>query len=143
MYERPGRSFYTIATKAVKHLDPITEHGMVGTAIKITAKSWAAGLDANYARIEVGEKVNIRTKGIHQHRTEAGSPGVAIAAAVPGDGIYIRPADNTLILEANNAAGDLPYGRVVEVVAHNPGRGVPANKIRIDLDQKDTLPVAA
>lgn len=139
MYERPGRSFYSIATKAVKHLDPVTENGIVGTAIKITAKAWSAGLDANYARIEVGEKINIRTKGIHQHRTEAGSPGVAIAAATPGTAIYIKPADNTLTMEPGAAAGDLPYGRVVEVVAHNPGRGVAADRIRIDLDQKDTI----
>lgn len=137
MYERPGRSFYTVATKAVMHLAPVTELGIVGAAIKNTAKKWSDGLDANYARIEVGEKINIRTKGIHEFSTAVGSPGVALAGAAKGTAVYIKPADNTLTIEPGAAVGDLPFGRIVEIPADN--RGVAANKVRIDLDQKDTI----
>lgn len=143
MYERPGAAFYVpSATKAVNAHEPATEHGVVGAAIKTTALPWTQGFDvATNTLIKVGEKFTIRTKGIHQFDTSVGKPSNGVAAGVLGEGVYIRPATNILVLESANAAGDLPFGRIVEITGNN--RGVPANKVRIDLDQKDTLPVAA
>lgn len=136
MYERPGRGVYVTATKTTKHLDPCVEGKLSGAAIKQKAKAWSDGFDAaTYANIAVGEKFHIRTKGIHEFGTAAGDKGVAIAAGTKGQGVYIRPADNTLRLEGATAAGDLPFGRIVELPGDN--RGVSPNKIRIDLEQRD------
>lgn len=137
MYERPGRAYYATATKAVFHNAPVTENGMVGAAFKQQAKGWASGLDANYARIEIGEKFQIRTKGIHEFSTASGAPGVLLAGAAKGTAVYIKPADNTLTIEPGAASTDIPFGRVVEIPGDN--RGVATGKIRIDLDQKDTI----
>lgn len=138
MYERPGRAAYVTATKSTKHLDPATENGLVGAAAKQKTIPWTAGFAEHQTpTIAVGEQFVIRTKGIHQFDIGAGAKGVLIAAAAKGTAIYIRPADNTLQLEPAAAVTDIPFGRVVEVVGDN--RGVPANKIRIDLDQKDTI----
>lgn len=142
-YERPGQGFYVpAATKAVFHGAPATEHGVVGVAIKQKAKGWAEGLTSNYARIEVNEPFHIRTKGVREVAIGSGTPGVGIAAGVLGGNVYIRSTTNALILEDANAAGDLPYGKIVELPAV-AGRGVATGFMRIDLDQKDTLPDAA
>ena len=142
MYERPGRGVYVTATKAVKHGAPAVENNLSGAAVKQRAKSWSSGYDATtYARIEVGEAFHIRTKGIHQFDIGTGTPGVLLAAAAKGAAVWIKAADNTLLLAADSDPGDLPFGRVVELVADN--RGVPTGKIRIDLDQRDFATPAA
>lgn len=137
-YERPGRGVYVTATKTTKHGDPCVENGLAGTAIKQKAKAWSDGYNAStYADIAVGEKFHIRTKGIHQYSVAAGSKGVGVAAGTKGAAVYIVAADNTLVLEGDAAAADIPFGRIVELTADN--RGVPTDKVRIDLDLKDTV----
>ena len=113
----------------------------MGVAVKQKAYSWKAGF-AEYeaAIIAVGEGFHIRTKGIRQVNVGAGQPGANIAAGTKGQGVYIRPTDNSLRLSGATASGDLPYGRIVELVGDN--RGVPSGSVRIDLDQKDTLAAA-
>jgi hypothetical protein len=138
MYERPGRGVYVTATKTTKHGDPCVENGLAGAAIKQKAYGWGDGYSVHEAaEIAVGERFHIRTKGIHQFSIATGTKGVGIAAATKGQAVYIRPADNTLQIETDAVATDLPFGRVVELVADN--RGVPDDHIRIDLDLKDTI----
>jgi hypothetical protein len=140
-YERPGQGFYATATKLTRHNDPCTENGVVGAAVKqrpTRDPNWGM---AGAQDIAIGEPFHIRTKGIKQFPVTAGTKGVAVAAGARGQGVYIRPADNTLRLEGATAAGDLPFGRVVEV--YGDGRGVPQGFIRIDLDLKETLAAAA
>lgn len=138
--ERPGRGFYVpAATKVHLHNEPCTENGRVGAAVKQRANPVTEGL-ATVQTIKVGEPFHIRTKGVKEFSTAAGSKGAALAGAVLGQGVYIRPADDTLRLQGATAVGDLPFGRVHELPGGN--RGVSPNKIRIDLDEKDTLAAA-
>lgn len=137
-YERPGAGVYVTATKVTTHEDPSTENGLVGAAIKQKAQPWSAGLTGQQT-IAIGEQFHLRTKGIKQFATASGTKGVGIAAGTQGAGVWIHPADNTLKLTGAKTTGDLPFGLIVEVVGMSPGRGVPANQIRVDLDQKDTL----
>lgn len=138
-YERPGAGVYVTATKITPHSAPATENGLVGIAVKQKTIPWTAAFSEHAApSIAIGEKFHIRTKGARQVLTTG--YGAAISAATKGQGVYIRPADNSLRLEGATATGDLPFGRVIEVVADN--RGVPAGRIRIDLDLKDTLAAA-
>lgn len=135
-YERPGAGVYVIASKITRHNDPAVENGLVGVAVKQVAVSATAPL-AGQQDIPVGERFHIRTKGIRQFPTATGTKAAATAAGTKGQGVYIRPADNTLHLAGATAIGDLPYGRIVELPAD--GRGVPTGHVRIDLDMKDTL----
>ena len=138
--ERPGAGVYVTATKVHQHDEPATENGFVGVTVKQKYRSPTLGI-AGSKTIAVGEPFHLRTKGSRQVSTLAGSKGAAIAGGTIGQGVYIRPADDTLRLAGATAAGDLPYGRITEL----PGvsnRGVPPDRIRIDLDQKDTLAAA-
>lgn len=138
-YERPGAGVYVIATKSTPHNAPATENGLVGIAVKQKALSWKAGYaEAIAPAVAIGEQFHIRTKGIRQVLTSG--YGAGIAAATKGAAVYIRPADNTLQIEPAAVPTDLPFGRVVELVGDN--RGVDAGKVRIDLDQKDTVAAA-
>lgn len=138
-YERPGAGVYVVATKATPHNAPATENGLVGIAVKQKAIGWQAGFAEHAApTIAIGEQFHIRTKGIKQVKTTG--YGAALSAGTKGQGVYIRPTDNTLRLSGATAAGDLPFGRIVEVIGDN--RGVAAGNVRIDLDQKDTLAAA-
>jgi hypothetical protein len=139
-YERPGAGVYVTATKTTPHNAPATENGIVGIAVKQKAISWKAGWSEHVAAsIAIGEQFHIRTKGIRQVLTSG--YGAAIAAGTKGQGVFIRPSDNSLRLEGATAAGDLPFGRIVEVVGDN--RGVPTGKVRIDLDLKESLAIAS
>lgn len=135
-YERPGAGVYVTATKTTPHNAPATENGLVGIAVKQKTIPWTAAFSEHQSpTIAIGETFHLRTKGIRQVLTTG--YGAAIAAAAKGDAVYIRPADNTLQVEPGAATTDIPFGRVVEVVADN--RGVPAGRIRIDLDLKDAM----
>jgi hypothetical protein len=138
--ERPGAGVYVVATKLHHHDEPATENGFVGIAVKQRYRSPTLGI-AGSKDIPVTEPFHIRVKGSRQIDTTAGTKGAGCAGATIGQGVYIRPADDTLHLAGATAVGDLPFGRVTEL----PGvsnRGVPPNRIRIDLDQKDTLAAA-
>lgn len=137
--ERPGRARYVAAaTKVHLHGDPATENGWVGRAMKQVPRHWNEALTTPES-IAIGERFLLRTKGIHGFSTAAGTKGAAAAGGTLGQGVYIRPTDDTLHLAGATAAGDLPFGRVAETPSQVPGRGVPPNVIRIDLDDKDTL----
>lgn len=131
-YERPGRGQYVTATKITKHNEPCTESGFVGTAVKQRATSATLGL-AVQQTIQVNEPFHIRTKGVKEYSTAAGSKGAALSGATLGADVFIKTADNTLALAGG--AGTLPFGKVVELPGL-AGRSVAPNFIRIDLDQK-------
>jgi len=57
-----------------------------------------------------------------------------VAGFAKGDAVYITAATGVL---TETSAGNVKFGRVVEVVGD--GRGVPTGKVRIDLDAKDSF----
>lgn len=136
-YERPGAGVYATATKTTPHNTACTELGIVGVAVKQDAESWTAGYVA-VKTIAIGKRFHIRTKGEKQVETvRTVAPIYDISAAVLGQAVYIVPTDNTLSLTGPVGAGKLPFGRVTGL----PGdpQGCPTGRIRIDLDQKDTI----
>jgi hypothetical protein len=100
--------------------------GFVGVAVKQVNRAWDQGL-SNQAVIDPGEPYYLITKGVVQ------VPNAGISANVKGDPIYITAA--TGALTATGPAGG-KFGRITEVAGQ---RGVPANKVRIDLDSKDSF----
>lgn len=123
--ERPGNAFYTVNASAapIKHGAPCVSEGRVGTAIKQKAPAWSAGF-ADQDMIAVGEEFVIRTKGYGEYEEVT---GFAV-----GDPVYITAA-NVL---TETATGNTKFGRVIEIEGE---RGTPTNKVRIDLDAKDSF----
>lgn len=136
-YERPGAGVYVTATKTTPHNTAATENGHVGVAVKQDAESWTAGYVAAKT-IAIGKRFHLRTKGEKQVeilRTVA--PIYDISAATLGAAVYIVTTDNTLTLTGPVSGTKLPFGRVTGL----PGdaQGCPSGRIRIDVDQKDTI----
>lgn len=138
-YERPGAGVYVQATKTTPHDSPSTENGHVGVAIKQDAESWTAGYTA-VKTITIGKRFHLRTKGEKQVRINPAAPYPIydLQAATFGAPVWIVTTDNTLTLTGPSSGTKLPYGRVSGL----PGdqQGCPSGWIRIDLDQKDTIP---
>jgi len=109
----------------ITHGNPVAINNEVGIAVKQKERGWDQGL-ANRAIIDVGEKFWLVKKGIVQVNTVAGF--------AKGDAVYITAATGVL---TETSAGNVKFGRVVEVVGD--GRGVPTGKVRIDLDAKDSF----
>jgi hypothetical protein len=125
-YNRPGVGTHVINSTGgdLTHNQPIAISGFVGIAVKQKSVSWKLGLvDQN--KIKAGEQFWLLYDGIVQVDNVAGF--------AKGDPVYITPA-NAL---TETATGNTKFGRVVEVVGD--GRGVPAGKVRIDLDKKDSF----
>lgn len=128
-YSRPGKMYYTTATKAVNHGDPVIEDNVPGTAVKQTRPSSGAASGTPQKQIAIGEKFAIISKGVVQV-TNAGS---GVAAAAVGTGIYIIAASNLL---TTTASGNVKYGMLVEKAGT---RGCPTGQCRIDLDKRDAF----
>jgi len=134
-YNRPGRMFYTTATKAVNHGQPVVEQGVPGVSVKQKSAGSGAGSGTPQKQIAIGEKFAIITKGV----VEVVNTGAGVAAAVPGTPIYIIAASNLL---TTTSTSNVKYGMLIEnesSVATNRGgeRGVRTGFCRIDLDKRD------
>jgi hypothetical protein len=126
-YNRPGPGVYVVnGATPVQHGAPVAQNGFVGVAVKQQSTAWDAGLQAP-AMIAAGEPYFIITKGVVQV-TNAG-----ISANVKGDPIYISAGPPAALNTTNTNA---KFGRIVEVTGN---RGVPAGRVRIDLDSKDSF----
>jgi predicted RecA/RadA family phage recombinase len=127
-YNRPGRSYPTVATQAWVHGLPCIEQGVPGVAVKQQEPGFGigpafTGVTPNVAfkAIAIGEKFLIIDKGIVQVPTVAGF--------AKGDTIYITTAG----VLTETASGNSKFGKVVEVAGE---RGTPTGYVRIDLDLK-------
>jgi|SRR5262252_2460558 len=125
-YNRPGPGVYvTNGGTAIAHGSPQVNAGFVGVAVKQAPRQWQDSY-AIQGTIDASEAYFLITKGVVQ------VPNTGITANVKGDPIYITPAS---VLTATSA-GNSKFGRVVEVAG---ARGTPPNKVRIDLDLKDSF----
>lgn len=134
-YSRPGYMYYDVATKSVVHGGSVTEHGMVGVAVKQGNAPFGTGpafsapgvVNPLLNTIAIAEPFAMITKGIVE------VPLTGIVTPAKGDAVYIVAADNTL---TKTAGANLKYGRIVEIAGQ---RGCPTGKVRIDLDHKATF----
>jgi hypothetical protein len=126
-YSRPGRMFYTVATKAVNHGLPVIEQGVPGVAVKQRRASSGAGSGTPQYQIAITEPMAIITKGVVQ----VVNTGSGLSAAAPGTPIYIIAASNLL---TTTPAGNVKYGMLLE---NANVRGTPPGYCRIDLDKRD------
>jgi hypothetical protein len=127
-YNRPGPGVYvTNGATALTHGQACNHSsGFVGVAVKQKARPWSDGV-ATQATIDANEPFFLITKGIVQ----VSNADAGIAGAAKGTPVYIN-ATNVLVL----ATGSPKFGRIVEIGGQ---RGVPANRVRIDLDSKDSF----
>lgn len=128
-YNRPGKMKYVTATKAVDHGMPVTELGIVGTAVKQKKPASGAASGSPQKNIAISEPFAIISKGIVQ----VPDTGSGVAAAAVGTPIYIIAASNLL---TTSSAGNVKFGMKVEGAGV---RGTPAAMCRIDLDAKDAF----
>lgn len=126
-YNRPGKFYYTTATKAVVHGEACIENGVSGVAVKQKVAPFGTGPATNAAlvTVQIGEDFGIIDKGIVQV--------AAVATPAKGDAIYITAATNVL---TKTASANVKYGVVVEIAGQ---RGCPTGRMRVDLDLKATL----
>lgn len=126
---RPGRMKRVTASKAINHGAPAVEQNYVGLAVKTSVRRWFEGLtiggdgQAAPAVIANGESFNMIVKG----EVEVDQ----LAGAAKGDPVYIVAATGVL---TETAAGNVPFGRVADTGGQ---RGLPAGRMRVDLDDKD------
>lgn len=139
-YNRPGKGTHVVNTTgaALVHNQPALISNYVGVLVKQKNTHWNDGavpdvngnVPANL--IANNEKCWIVITGIVQVDTSK-TWGTALAGAAKGAPVYIT-AGNVLSL---TAAGNTKFGRVIEVPGD--GRSVPTNRIRVDLDAKDSF----
>lgn len=127
-YKRPGEGKYVTNESGgtLTHGQPFVDKtkAFVGVAVKQKAVGFGDGMAAQ-AVIAEGEEFFLITKGVVQ------VPEVSGFAV--GDDIWIDPDDNKL---TETTTENVKFGRVVEIENE---RGTPANKVRIDLDAKDSF----
>jgi hypothetical protein len=127
-YKRPGEGVYVTNETGgnLTHGQPFVDKtkAFVGVAVKQKAVGFAEGMAAQ-AVIPDDEEFFLITKGVVQ---VAEVSGFAV-----GDDVWIDPTDNKL---TETAEKNVKFGRVVEIENE---RGTPANKVRIDLDAKDSF----
>ena len=124
-YQTRGTMFYTTNASGgnLTHGQPVKSEGMVGVAVKQGVPAWDTAV-ASLNLIANGEDFAMIVKGIVQVDEVA---GFAV-----GDPIYIT-SGNVL---TETASGNTKFGKVVEIESE---RGTPTNKVRIDLDAKDSF----
>lgn len=128
---RPSRVKRAVATKVTLQGAPCVELNYAGVAVKTAAVSWSAGL-VNPASIAIAESFNIINKG----EVEVASTIAGLAGAVKGDTVWINATNNALTLTDPGGGNGRQYGRVSELAGV---RGGAANRLRIDLDAKDSF----
>lgn len=128
-YNRPGPGVYVTneSGDAITHGAPCLVNNFAGVAVKQREEPWTAGF-VSPAVIANGEPFFIITKGVVQ----VDSTGLDTAAK--GDEVWISE-DGSL-----SDSGDAPFGRIVEIAGE---RGTPLNRVRIDLDAKDSIGAGA
>jgi hypothetical protein len=127
-YNRPGPGVYvTNGATALTHGQACNHaSGFVGVAVKQKARQWQDAYSVQ-ATIDANEPFFLITKGVVQ----VSNADAGIAAATKGTPIYINATNNLV-----TATGSPKFGRVAEIGGAN---GVPANRVRIDLDSKDSF----
>lgn len=124
---RPGAGVYvknTTASAALTNGQVVKEGNFVGIAVKQKARSWKDGYTIQKT-IDDDEDYFLITKGV----VLVPDTGNAFAQ---GAAVYITSA-NALTA---TATGNAKFGRVVE---DENVRGVPTDKVRVDLDSKDSF----
>jgi hypothetical protein len=125
-YNRPGPGVYVVnGGTPITHGTPQVASNFVGVAVKQAVRQWQDAYSIQ-AQIDANEPYFLITKGVVQ------VSNAGITANVKGDPIYITAAG---VLTATSA-GNVKFGRVAEVAG---GRGTPPNRVRIDLDAKDSF----
>lgn len=124
---RPGRMFYTTATKVVLHGKPAVEENMAGVAVKQKEPSITSGL-AGRDSIAIAEDFALIVKGVVEVDE--------VAAAIPGSTVWINNTNNVLTLTDPGTGNGRQFGRVVEIEGE---RGIPTNRMAVDLDAKDSF----
>lgn len=133
-YNRPGTKYYAENDTGgtIVHGSPVVFDNIPGIATKQKAVPWAEGL-ASQDLIQDGESFVMDITGVCEVDNVSGF--------AKGDAVYIIAASESggvTTFELTETAGsNTPFGRVVEVVGD--GRGVPAGKVRINLDTKDLI----
>jgi hypothetical protein len=129
---RPGQIDYHTATKAVNHGAPCTEDASVGIAIKQVAAPAGTGLGAvAINQVAIGEQFAIVKRGrVYVDNAGTGAP------YTKGTLLYIITASNALTNAAQTPPTGYKFGRVVEVAGQ---RGVGTGKMRVDLDDRDSI----
>jgi hypothetical protein len=129
-YNRPGPGVYVVnGGTPIQHGTPQYNSGFVGVAVKQRARAWSDGF-AIQATIDANEPYFLITKGVVQ------VPNTGISANVKGDTIYMTNATGVLTPTGPGSGTVSKFGRIVEIAG---SRGTPANKVRIDLDTKDSF----
>lgn len=128
---RPGRIRYVTATKTTTHGAPCVETNFPGVAVKTAPPGWAVAFSAQ-GTIAIGEKFSIISKGY----VEVDSAIAGLAGAVKGDTVWINNTNNALTLIDPGAGNGRKYGRVIGLAGE---RGGAANRLRVDLDAKDSF----
>lgn len=139
-YNRPGKGTHVVNNTgaALVHNQPANLGGFVGVLVKQKNTHWNDGavpdvngnVPANL--IQNTEKAWLITKGIVSVDTSK-AWGTALVGAAKGAAVYITAA-NVLSV---TAAGNTKFGKVIEIPGD--GRSVPTNRIRVDLDGKDSF----
>jgi len=128
-YNRPGPGVYVTNSTgdAIVHGAPCLVSNFAGVAVKQRTPPWTQGFEP-VAMIAEDEPFYILTKGIVQ------VSNADIDEAEKGDEVWISE-DGSL-----GTSGDAPFGRIVEVAGE---RGTPMDRVRIDLDAKDSIGASA
>ncbi|MBO0705416.1 MAG: hypothetical protein J2P39_08855 [Candidatus Dormibacteraeota bacterium] len=123
-YNRPGPGVYVVnGEEPLNHGSPCVVDNFVGVAVKQRTRGWGDAF-AVAAIIDPGEPFFIITKGVVQVSDEG------LNGAAKGDEVWVSE-DGTL-----GTSGDAKFGRIVEVAGE---RGTPLNRVRVDLDAKDSF----
>jgi predicted RecA/RadA family phage recombinase len=122
-YERPGNAVRVTASVPVRHGALALDDDWVGRVIK-TETPGADTPRADRNLVAAGEGYNLRPRGV------AEVPTTGLAGAEKGDIVYI---DESNALHLTAAAGRVAAGKIT----HLPGeQGTPADRLRVDLEQK-------
>jgi hypothetical protein len=122
---RPGRAVDLIADKLLTHAAPHYQGGLVGIVQKQDEPGSFDSI-ASRTQVQAGIKYVLEVKGDVEVN--------ALAGAVVGAPVYISTVDDSLSLVDD--ANHVPFGRVSAVAGTF---GLPAARMRVDLDLKDNV----
>jgi hypothetical protein len=125
---RPGRGVHIVADKLITHAKPHFQGGLTGIVQKQDEPKSFDSL-ASRVLVQAGVKYFLLTKG---------EPEVdALPGATVGAPVFISTVNDSLSLVDDGT--HVPFGRVTNL----PNTfGLPATKMRVDMDQKDSVPNA-
>ena len=120
----PGNVAYVVAGVAARHKTIVCDDGYAGVAIKQKIPP-ADGVRADRDLIAAGEAYIVALRG------KCDAPAASLPGIAKGAMVYVTEATNALATAAG--AGVVPLGRVSELAGE---RGTPADKVRINMDQR-------